>query len=416
MTYSKYNVLIKIGNRTIVYNLVTDSVITDMDKDFESLMELKNSLDSQNLISNKLSESRFVVNSDIEEKSYILELCRKAVNSLDELTVVISTTLSCNFGCAYCNQAHHDNAMMSDETLLTVVEFIRNRYVQHPYKRLYLSFFGGEPMLNPRCIEKAITLASEFAKENGIELSLSFTTNGSVLADKMIELLRPYKVSFQITVDGNPETHNRNRPFKNGKPSYEIIMGNIERILCRLPYSKIVLRLNYDQNIKPDNYYSLLNSVKNFQQNRISISLNKIFQIDGATIPVENFLSTVALFNRFGFPVNSSTICRSICSASFLNYAFFRYDGKRIMCSSTSDISNDYEDNLINITEERKNALSYMPDECGECIFLAKCMSNCIRRKIGKIKCIKYLPDELAAKLYVKQKLLKKHIDAPSNC
>ena len=415
MTYSKYNVLTKIGNRKIVYNLVTDSVITDLDKDFESLMEVKKSSGSLNYVPRKLLESKFVVESHDDELSDLLDACNKIITSLDELTVVIGTTLNCNFACIYCKQEHRVDTNMSDATLSDIIDFIKGRYDVHPFKKLNISFFGGEPMLNHRCVESAITIISQFAQDNGIELYYSFTTNGSVIRDKTMELLATHKVSFQITVDGSPDIHNKNRPFGNGGPSYQIIMSNIEKILYRLPYARVVLRLNYDISVKPHDYYALLNSINGFPKERIAISLNKIFQIDGTLVPIKNYLAVIALFNRFGFAVNSSTICKSLCSASYLNYAFFRYDGKRVICSSTSDISDKYSDELINISEKRKNALTYIADECKECIFLPKCMNNCVIRKIDRSKCRKYLPDEIAAQLYVKQELIRKKANVTKN-
>ena len=78
----------------------------------------------------------------------------------------------------------------------------------------------------------------------GVDYSASIVTNGYLLTLEAAARLRELGVrSAQITLDGPPETHDRMRPLVSGRPTFDVILENIERCADVLP---IAVRVNLD--------------------------------------------------------------------------------------------------------------------------------------------------------------------------
>ena len=86
-----------------------------------------------------------------------------------------------------------------------------------------------------------IAEAVDACNQDGKQFHLSFTTNGTMLTSERIaaierhlQRIKGYWVvpSFQITIDGNEEYHNRVRKNAAGNGSYDVIMANIKVALA----------------------------------------------------------------------------------------------------------------------------------------------------------------------------------------
>ncbi|MCX8026774.1 MAG: SPASM domain-containing protein [Thermodesulfovibrionales bacterium] len=136
---------------------------------------------------------------------------------------------SCNLGCRYCfaNSPKYlktNYLLMSQETAFKGIDFLLN---QSPEAEEYdIIFFGGEPLLNLELLKKVIDYTTKSSKR----FHYSITTNGTLLNRDVFEYLKENDVSMMISVDGSEEIHNRNRPYKNGRPSWQDIVENIKSI------------------------------------------------------------------------------------------------------------------------------------------------------------------------------------------
>jgi uncharacterized protein len=74
------------------------------------------------------------------------------------------------------------------------------------------------------------------------------TTNGYLLSAETVERLLSWKIRrYQITIDGTPENHNRQRPTRNGLGSFDAVFGNIKRMKSFDCDFTVVIRLNFDR-------------------------------------------------------------------------------------------------------------------------------------------------------------------------
>lgn len=142
------------------------------------------------------------------------------------LMLTIAPTLDCNFKCPYCYENDHKSSIyMDDTTQNLLIQFIKNKYEKGNFKKVFIDWYGGEPLLAFDRIQ-SITKA---LKEHQIEFQSDIITNGYLLTKEIIELLPDLNIKWiQISIDGDASTHNKSRPHIINNDSYEKIMQNLK--------------------------------------------------------------------------------------------------------------------------------------------------------------------------------------------
>lgn len=150
-------------------------------------------------------------------------------SKLGRLTINIAN--ACNLWCSYCyadhGQYHAPSSLMAPEMAVNIVERCLRFY---PVIRS-LQFFGGEPLLNVDAMEAvAEYLAERFGDKRP---QLVATTNGTVLNDRIADLLVKYGMSLTVSLDGPREIHDHLRPAKSLRSSHETARRNIDTLRQR---------------------------------------------------------------------------------------------------------------------------------------------------------------------------------------
>ena len=160
-----------------------------------------------------------------------------------ELRVTVLTTLQCNFACDYCYQGDHapssaPAAKMSPETAGRVVAWVEREMARVRPRRLVLTFFGGEPLLNTPAMFEIAGRCWLAAQEAGIEQAVTIITNGLLLSPAIVERLLPFGLrAVKVTLDGDRETHDRTRPLRGGQGTFDRIIENIRQVAPLVPIS-----------------------------------------------------------------------------------------------------------------------------------------------------------------------------------
>ncbi|NQT15336.1 MAG: radical SAM protein [Planctomycetes bacterium] len=162
--------------------------------------------------------------------------------------LTLELTHQCNLACEYCIFGKHypqtrqrSDAPMSLETAKSAVA----RFLSRKPKRSSISFYGGEPLLEFERMKEIIAFAEQLASENGSEVSFNLTTNATLLSEEKIHYFVAHEVAVTISVDGDKESHDRYRVFKNtghpGPPrgSFDVVIGNMQRFVELYPDYKL---------------------------------------------------------------------------------------------------------------------------------------------------------------------------------
>jgi uncharacterized protein len=133
---------------------------------------------------------------------------------------------ACNLACTYCYQegvreAGNAFVKVNMDAIMEQLE-----YINRPFH-----LFGGEALLNTdETLETLWKYGLEKFGENGVQ------TNGTILTDKHIELMKKYKVGVGVSIDG-PNELNRLREVRKARgneeetlKSTETIINNIRRL------------------------------------------------------------------------------------------------------------------------------------------------------------------------------------------
>ena len=207
---SKYTHITTHNDETIFFNSYQGT---------SSIIKTREQLDLKNLTPNTkgfrlLKENGHIVDSCVDEDRLIDELCETYQNS-NYLSLTILPNEKCNFRCEYCYESLKQG-QMNNETIDSIILFVKKNI--HKYNSLHVSWYGGEPLLSLDIIVKLSQKFIEICKEHKKYYFASITTNGYCLDLNTFKTLRKCNVlSYQITLDGYKDTHDKQRPLFNQK-------------------------------------------------------------------------------------------------------------------------------------------------------------------------------------------------------
>ncbi|MEG1544459.1 MAG: SPASM domain-containing protein, partial [Tannerellaceae bacterium] len=206
-------------------------------------------------------------------------------------------------------------------------------------------------------------------------------------------------ISFQITLDGNEEVHNKIRHTKDGQPTFDKIIDNIKILVS---HDMVVnIRLNYTNKSIPT-FVDIIEEFKTLskeENSRISFDFQKVWQ-DISTVTTSKKLEELRKwFKEERLSVNcSAKFMKSRCYADKCNNLLVNYDGSVYKCSARDFNVENREgvlltDGTIDWNDKYKYRMSikYGNNTCHNCSIFPICHGGCSQDKkesAFKEKCI----------------------------
>ncbi|MFH1867327.1 MAG: radical SAM protein [Candidatus Omnitrophota bacterium] len=195
-----------------------------------------------------LKENGIVVEDEAEDNTKLKNFFKylKYDSANLEFEVTILTTYSCNFKCVYCfEDSVKEKVFMDKKTSDSIIEWLIKRAEKRNLKKIYLVYYGGEPLLNVRPIYDISWHMNEWALKNNAEFRFGIITNGSLIFPDLVDKFLTVGLDLiRISVDGDREAHDKKRPFANGEPSFDLIINNIKGIIDKV---KVAITGNFDR-------------------------------------------------------------------------------------------------------------------------------------------------------------------------
>ena len=329
---------------------------------------------------------------EIREMEYYFEK-RATCNTALEFTIVLN--LDCNFACAYCfEEVVKKKKYMTPDTADRLVNYIRND-LENSGKDLLVDFYGGEPLLSLAVLERIAGCLKSAARQMAKRFSFRLITNGALFTRQVAETLVSLGLTgVKITLDGPPEIHNQTRPFKNGSPSFDVILENI-RTTCDLTGIEIggnYLADNYSRFIE---LLDMLEASGLTPEKILSVKFDPVFQAlansssagrkselgcksvnEPWIIKAEQLLRGEILRHGYNTP-KPTPLC---CMVENPDSMVLGYDGRMYKCPCFIDVD-DYSAGHINtgITDYRKRygLDTWKNPECLHCEYLPLCFGGC---------------------------------------
>lgn len=342
-------------------------------------------------------KSRHCIDTDDEQSAHDFRVkmeYRKRFESFSgrRLSLVIAPTLACNFACPYCYEASLPVSIMSEEVEDNIIRFIKS--YETICDELEICWEGGEPLIGFETIKSLFT---KIEKEISLKIKGNvIVTNGYLLTPEICNYFYEKKLNLaQITIDGNPDTHNQSRILKSGDPTYDTIIQNIDMLTEMVPTCKVIVRTNIHNGNKHE-YGDLYNRLTNHWKGK-NVQISPVFVMNNDNCKVsccspqekvEFYLHLQKEYNIKGFNV-APRLQIGRCSATAEHSYLIDPKGNLYKCWNdigierlcVGNVADGIKNNNL-IAKYVVGSDKYSDSRCLGCKLFPICEGGCNRRRI----------------------------------
>ncbi len=241
---SVWNDVIEVAETSLVlFNTLSRSAILLDKSEYENISSL--CIENSEL----LSDLGFLVDISLDEKVDWEEHFTTGKRDMSYIDLTILLTHNCQFRCTYCFEGEKENICIDSSTIDKVILFLKTQ--TNVCKKLRVTWFGGEPLMAYNLLKDMSLKLMDFCLKHNIEYSADITTNGYALTpSRCKEIVRELKVfRYIITIDGPEDIHNKRRPLRTGKPTFDRIWNNVALLVQEGAW--VTLRITIDKENAP---------------------------------------------------------------------------------------------------------------------------------------------------------------------
>lgn len=156
-----------------------------------------------------------------------LDQQRKVRAPKDYTLLTVLPNNMCNFSCSYCYSAlGRNNDQLSPHHLRKAIDYFFESKDEGFNRPLTISFMGGgEPMLSWDIVKYGIIYARKLSQLNSIKLNIRIITNGSIIKEEHLRLIKEQNVGVSVSFEIIPEIQAMQRKYN------DIVTTNIKRLI-----------------------------------------------------------------------------------------------------------------------------------------------------------------------------------------
>lgn len=390
MKNSIYNSLIPITSSTsVLYNAYSDTFLAISTEASKLLCNPASIKFQWKTLYKELIKHEFYVPDKLDEFERLKLQAYRMITRENSFFLIVNPTLDCNLQCWYCYENHLRGSVMQENVQQRIKLFIEQT-INSGIKSFTLGFFGGEPLMKYKSIVRPlIEYAKEICEKRRLLFNTTFTSNGTLLTPYIVqEITSLSPTSFQITLDGDEEGHNKVRFFHNQKGTYSVIMQNIKLLLAKQCH--VTLRINYTtKNIR--SIYVVAEELKKLQAKYIpflSVDFHRVWQDKTGTtiLPEVKELTQILNENKIQATYNNLNEIKNPCYGDQKNTAVINYNGDVFKCTAkdfTTENREGYLDKQGKIiwekSQEHRLNSKLTNKLCRTCNIAPLCGSGCTR-------------------------------------
>ncbi|HRO67378.1 MAG TPA: radical SAM protein, partial [Pseudobdellovibrionaceae bacterium] len=151
-------------------------------------------------------------------------------------SLTLNVTQICNLHCTYCAAGGDGTygdpvTRISIEKTLPQLKFFLDQVPAG--EGFHIAFLGGEPLLYPLAIQAIAEYVLAESETRGVVPSFKITTNGTLIDERVINILRAMNAHVTVSLDGPREINDRQRRTRGGEGRFE---GSIKGLMDLLAF------------------------------------------------------------------------------------------------------------------------------------------------------------------------------------
>ena len=172
---------------------------------------------------------------------------------IGKVNYMLNLSHTCNLSCDYCFAGGGTYNGSEEFMTFEVAKASVNHLIKKTLgKKIHISFFGGEPLLNESVLVEAVNYAVELAKKHEKKITFSVSTNGTVVTERFLKLVRNNNIHVTVSMDGTKDIHDNCRKYKNGLGSFEDVNKNLVKLIQEVGTEKTACRITRPSFTPPD--------------------------------------------------------------------------------------------------------------------------------------------------------------------
>ncbi len=161
--------------------------------------------------------------------------------------VTLMPTLACDLSCSYCIQKDHETkGHMRPEVEEAALAWIERALEGSGAGRLVVHYIGGEPLTRKDYVLRTARRLAARCRAQGRTFSWELTTNGVSLDLPFARALAAVAPgSIKVTIDGDRETHDEVRVFRDGRGSFDRVFLAMAAVARECPEIQVRVGGNF---------------------------------------------------------------------------------------------------------------------------------------------------------------------------
>jgi len=235
----------------VLYDVVSDRYVGVDDAALETLARWRRGepvLPAEREGAEALRELGFLVEGEAEDAARLAGARRVAARGREGVFyVTLMPTLACDLACSYCFQKDHPaQGHMRPEVEAAALAWIEAAVAWSTAQKLMLVYLGGEPLTRKDFVLRTAERLAGAMARLGRTFEWQLVTNGIALDAPFARKLAALGPgAIKVTLDGDQETHDAARVYRDGRGTFDRIFGALLAVARECPEVRLRVGGNF---------------------------------------------------------------------------------------------------------------------------------------------------------------------------
>ncbi|ASA20199.1 radical SAM/SPASM domain-containing protein [Paenibacillus donghaensis] len=188
------------------------------------------------------------------------ELLEMPMNEHKKPSINFMSSRTCNLGCKYCfaGEGEYSSSEIKPKFIAPDIyaKTLDSMIAKYPQGLEYISFFGGEPLLDFKTIKETVLLTENKFEQAGIPLPrICISTNGMLFREPVLEFVKEHRIEVGLSLDGPKALNDLGRTCKGKDKNRISVYDQVLQVAAQLREHQIDYKVQITLNKHHINAY-----------------------------------------------------------------------------------------------------------------------------------------------------------------